>query len=565
MRRTAALVSLICMMGTLALAQFADPFSVSAKLAPAANQGTELRVLFQVPPHHYLYADKLSIEPEGSFELRETSRGTPTEKYDNTFETNVMVYPENAEFRFLVDPPDARPLSLAIRYQGCNDSLCFAPVRRTLTLTNGLPQSAAAPAHSPADLRQAPPLPTDPRAKGAALPADFVVSGRQSGYLLPKEFVSFLHQSLGAGAPAQDGLERLFHRKGLWAVLAVLLIMLGGLNLNLTPCVLPMIPINIAIIGAGSAAGSRRRGFALGTAYGLAMAAVYGGLGLVVVLTGARFGALNASPWFNAVIAGVFVILSLAMFDLFAIDLSRWQPVQTGKTSGRGSFAAAFFMGAVSALLAGACVAPVVVSVLLLSAGLYQGGTTLGLALPFFLGLGMGLPWPFMGAGLSLLPKPGRWMEHVKHVFGVAILGFALYYGIHAYRLFAWNSGDAHQKPDAGAPGPDAQDWFTSLDAGIEQSRRLQKPVLIDFWATWCKNCHAMEKTFQDPSVQEALRPFVKIKFQAERMNDPDTLAVLDQFQVPGLPTYVVLRPIKPGTSQTPTGPARKAVQDAQP
>ena len=93
-------------------------------------------------------------------------------------------------------------------------------------------------------------------------------------------------------------------------------------------------------------------------------------------------------------------------------------------------------MGTVAALLAGACVAPVVISVLVQATTLYNRGVVIGLFLPFVLGLGMGLPWPFAGAGLSFLPKPGPWMARVKYGFGALILLFALYYGNIAFGLF---------------------------------------------------------------------------------------------------------------------------------
>ena len=176
---------------------------------------------------------------------------------------------------------------------------------------------------------------------------------------------------------------------------------LGGLALNLTPCVLPMIPINLAIIGAGAQAGSRRRGFLLGLAYGGAMAFVYGVLGLIVVLTASTFGTINASPWFNLGIAVLFVVLALAMFDVFEIDFSRFSG-NIGSGAGRGTFLLAFTMGAVAALLAGACVAPVVIQVVLFSSNLYATGTSVALALPFFLGVGMAMPWPIAGAGLAV-------------------------------------------------------------------------------------------------------------------------------------------------------------------
>src|SRR4029078_11383316 len=103
-----------------------------------------------------------------------------------------------------------------------------------------------------------------------------------------------------------------------------------------------MIPINLAIIGAGVKAGSRSRGFLLGAAYGGAMAIVYGILGLVGILTAGAFGTVNSSPWFNAAIAIVFVVLALAMFDVLVIDFSRFSSSFRVNEAGRGSFLVAF-------------------------------------------------------------------------------------------------------------------------------------------------------------------------------------------------------------------------------
>jgi thiol:disulfide interchange protein len=154
-------------------------------------------------------------------------------------------------------------------------------------------------------------------ADDASLLDDFVVAGTSGGYQNTREFLEFVRNAEAGVKP-----RGMFEGRGPLAIL--LLVLIGGLALNLTPCVLPMIPINLAIIGAGAQAQSRGRGFLLGTAYGGAMAIVYGVLGLIVILTAGTFGTINSSPWFNLAIAALFVVLGLAMFDVILIDFSRF-------------------------------------------------------------------------------------------------------------------------------------------------------------------------------------------------------------------------------------------------
>jgi len=441
-----------------------------------------------------------------------------------------------------------------LNYQACDDRQCFRP--RDLDVTWQLDVAAgaveAAPAHEdlfrgiqfgtgarpptvealPAQVSR---LSTGPAsaADTLALFDQFEIRGT-GAYMNAEEFLTFIRNAEAGITP-----QGLFEGRGIIAVLAIVFV--GGLALNLTPCVLPMIPINLAIIGAGAQGGNRRRGFVLGSVYGAAMALTYGLIGLVVILTAGTFGSINASPWFNLGIATLFVVLALAMFDVISIDFSRLSSRIRFSEQSRGTSMLAFGMGTVAALLAGACVAPVVIQVVVFAADRYAAGAPAALALPFVLGLGMALPWPLAGAGVSALPKPGRWMVRVKQTMGLFILGTAMYYGYVAYQGFD------NLRVDPGSVSASVQEqieagWEADLVAGLEQARREGKPVLVDFWATWCKNCLVMDRTtLVDPEVILALEGYVKIKVQAE---DPDlspTRELLQRLRAPGLPAYAIL------------------------
>ncbi len=423
----------------------------------------------------------------------------------------------------------------SLRYQACDDTQCFLPVTRRFQIDS---EGAAGELKSDLSLKDLGGLAEDKPSASSSLLDQFEVTGKAGGYMAAEKFVSFLQN------PSSGGGLVSFAGKAVWIV--ILLTILGGIALNLTPCVLPMMPITLAVLGAGAHAQSKKRGLLVGAMYGLGMTLSYGIAGTAIILSGATFGTLNSSPLFNAAIAILFILLALGMFDIIHIDFSRFRSKIKHDEQKRGSLPVAFFMGSVAALLAGACVAPVVISVVLYATSLYGEGQMTGLLLPFMLGAGMALPWPFAGAGLSFLPKPGGWMAWVRNGFGALILVIALYYGYTAVQIWRNSSRtvtETHSNT-VQSLGNNQLNWHHSLEEGLAAAVARNKPVFIDFWATWCKNCKAMDATtFRNPRVREEFESFILVKYQAENPDAPETKAVLNHFDVVGLPSYVILDP----------------------
>lgn len=484
----------------------------------------ELELTLRIPPKYRLYKQNIIVR-SGGRTLDAVSAPEPVRHADELTGGEVKeVYESDTVMRYPWPGGDAPVVT--VEYMGCDESTCFMPEIHAFRIG---PDGRGAPVEAPAEPD------SGPAAVPAAASSDwadtldkhFTLRVRGEGMKRAPEFLQFL----GASAPAAGKTETENPVAARGWFLTLLFVIVGGLALNLTPCVLPMIPINLAIIGAGSMAGSRRRGFILGGAYGLGIAVSYGALGVFAVLTQATFGTLNANPWFNAFMCALFIVLAVAMSGFVNIDFSRFQSSVGRNRPGRGTLALAFFMGVISALLAGACVAPALISVLLLAGRLYSEGQPLGLALPFLLGAGMALPWPFAGAGLSFLPKPGGWMNAVKYGFALLILGFAVYYGHLAYSLF---------RPAGYDPAAEER----RLAEGAQQALREGRPLFVDFWATWCKNCVAMEKfTFPDPAVKERMKDFVVVRYQAERPDREPAKSTLHRLGIKGLPVYMIYDP----------------------
>ncbi len=474
----------------------AQPFRWSWKM----ENGT-LSVTLQTAPGAYVYQKSTELAFDGSAPVISPK----AQEHDDEIIGRTAIFEGKHTWRFA--PSKVTDGILKVSWQGCHETNCFLPESVTRQISPGSSGTLYPPDESAS-------------AGSAGLFPGVKIERTAFGYRNAEEFAAFLE----GRDPGFTG----FAGKG--TALVLLLTLLGGLALNFTPCVLPMIPINLAIIGADT--GDRRKALARGFVYAAGIAAAYGCLGVAAVLGGATFGTLSALWYFNFGAALVFLFLGLSMFGVFTIDFSRFGGgIRTPSTA---RLAGVFLLGGLSALLAGACVAPVVIAVLLHAANRYAAGYPVALLLPFLLGIGMGLPWPFAAAGLARLPKPGMWMVRVKQAFGVLIVLIGLYYGWLGLRLLL---------PERSASSAPSPALTASLTSAFRESARNGKPVLIDFRADWCKNCKAMELgPLRNSRVRSLLRNFNLVELDVTRVSAPEVKAVMTRFGVSGLPAFVIAK-----------------------
>jgi thioredoxin:protein disulfide reductase len=412
----------------------------------------------------------------------------------------------------------AAPVRARLRFQACNDTTCLPP--RTLDL----------------------------------------VAEQQTG---------------AAGAGVDNAVADAVARWG-WGV-TFLWVGLLGLALNLTPCVYPMISVTIAFFGGRRVAESTRVAHAL--LYVLGICITFSGLGVAAALTGSLFGAAMQQPVVLGGIALLMVALALGNFGLYQVRL----PSVLMQAAGRGGDGAfgALFMGLTMGVVGAPCIGPIVAA-LLLYVGARQS-VLLGFALFFVLGLGMGLPYVALATAagrLRRLPRSGAWLAWMERLFGFVLIGLALHFvtpllrpgivqGLWTALLvvaglvlgflgavagepvgYRW----ARRLAGAGAivvglsgffvaeaENPIA--WVPFSDQALAHATATGRPVLIDFQAAWCLPCREMERTtFRDPAVVRATRAFAALKADVTAEDD-QAEALMAHWQIPGVPTYVLLGP----------------------
>jgi len=384
-----------------------------------------------------------------------------------------------------------------------------------------------------------------------------------------------------AASSGNDAFSQALERGPLAAMAAA---WLGGILVSLTPCVYPMVAVTVSVFGARQAK-SRFEGIFLSLVFVAGIVAMFVPLGVAAGLTGNLFGAALQSRWVIAGISLLFIAMAFSMFGAFEFALpSSW--TNRLATMGGIGLRGAFVLGLVSGLVAAPCTGPVLTGILAFIAK--TRSVALGASSMAAFAIGLGLPFFLVGAFAVQLPKSGRWMVHVKSVFGIVLLIVAIYFLGNAFpgllRLVPGGNlgltaaaaavllgvalGAVHR--DFGSETPRGKfskavgillvtlggfaaialitrpaatlDWeHVTFGQAQARAREQSKPMLVDFGAAWCGACKELDKqTFSHPSVGEEASRFLALKVDATNDEDPIVASTIKQLNVVGLPTVIV-------------------------
>jgi thioredoxin:protein disulfide reductase len=518
------------------------------KWEPHQIQEVQLKIQLGANFHAYLDQFKiLNLEPEG-FKAGEIHIKPEIEFFDKYSKKNRKGFKEYGIISILIEagdiiPADLKEIMFDLRHQICSESVCYLPKEIPV---------AVSVSQLDTTLKVEKPL--------AAL----------EGPSLSEKFQNSLQTNL---------------------FLAFVLVFFAGVLTSFTPCIFPMLPITISILGYHANKGNRFHNFSRALSYVLGIAITYSLLGVMAALTGSLFGSALTNKYVIGALCLLFVVMALSMWDFFEIQVPAFlrNRLGTGKSHG---LSGAFVMGLVAGIVASPCVGPVLVSIL--SFVSTTRNAFLGFGLLFTFAMGLGLIFIIIGLfshALHFLPKSGPWMNLIKFILGACMWGAALYYAqflmMHRWWLAVvalsflclaiWKGAfHFHKKnylrqsfllalfifsstvlllsflrPEYLTPAFNHTEnevtqseklaWVPYSDEALAQAQAENKPVLLDFFAEWCGACHELEeKTYTHPEFIELSKQFKLIKFDATE-DTPEIQKIIKKYGVQGLPTVLFI------------------------
>jgi thioredoxin:protein disulfide reductase len=518
-------------------------------LTGEAKSSNNIQLNWRIADGYYLYKQRIKLEPANAAHPVGALVLPKGEAHHDDYFGDQEVYRTSLDGSFSVPPSDAKTVEVNVTYQGCADAgLCYPPQTKTLSIS----------------------------LEGAPTTSTTGATANGSGYVSEQDSYA---------AKIKNG-----------NILLVLATFFGaGLLLAFTPCVLPMVPILSGIIAGSGENVTTRRSFMLSVSYVLGMAFTYTAAGIAAGAIGQGFNlqATFNQPWIIAVFSLLFVVLSASMLGLFTIEMPGFIQTRLSSKSNEqqaGTYLGVGVMGALSALIVSACVAPPLIAALTVIS--QTGDVVRGGAALFVMSIGMGTPLLLVGASAGkLLPKAGAWMDTIKNLFGVLFLAVAAWmlsrivpgwaililWTVPALVL-CWVLFHARAKSPPGKvilrvlgvaagayalllivgaarhatnPLTPIAEWsatqknlefqriktLSDLEREVAAAKSAGKSVMLDFYADWCVSCKEMEhNTFTEADVQGALNNTTLLQADVT-LNDEQDRELLKHFGIFGPPT----------------------------
>jgi thiol:disulfide interchange protein DsbD len=515
------------------------------KLALEVNVAEGWHINSDKPYDEYLIPTSLTIVESPNFKLKKVAYPKPHDYKFSFSESPLSVWEGTIYKGALVEVdsntvPGTYPLIVKLQYQACNEMSCQAPTSVIDTINIEVADNTA--------------------------PVNSI--NEEKFINIDLSYTETSSEEKAESDPISNALES----SGL--LIGLLFVFLGGLALNLTPCVYPLIPITVGYFG-GQSEGSTTKLFFMGVLFILGLSVTYSAIGVITSLTGALFGALLQSPIVILIIVAIMLALSLSMFGVYEFKLPDSFVNKAG--GAKSGLYGAFFMGLTMGIVAAPCIGPFVLGLVTYVAA--KQDPYFGFLLFFVLAVGLGTPYLFLAVfsgKIKKLPRAGEWMDAVKHIFGFILVGMALYFllpllpnsisgyvlpvfmiltaiyllffeklanSVKGFRIFKIVFSVVIMAVGVYALIPsetNSVEWkpFTE-DALAEISGR---GVVIDFYADWCIPCKELDAlTFSDPDVIGLSKEFETYKADMTKSLSPEVEHIRERFKIVGVPTVLIL------------------------
>jgi len=508
------------------------------------GEEVELEINVNLAPDHHAYSKMFRLSSENpEVQARPFIINPTVEFYDKFSKKNKMGITGEATLKSSFEVPSSfangvNNLSFTLQYQACTKEYCLLPIDLPFTTT----------------LEVVNPNPT-------------AVKQKDEAYTF-------------------NGVDLTGKNTNIFIIL--LSIFLAGILTSFTPCIYPMIPITMAVLGSSKTNSKLSKRLFLSISYVLGIAFTYSLLGVLAASTGGLFGAYLNHPAVRIGITALFIFMALSMFGLFELQAPAFIRNKIASKQFEQNYIGAFLTGLVAGIIASPCVGPVLFSILAFVAG--TGDLTLGFLYLFVFALGLGLIFIVIGVFnhvLNKLPRSGAWMELTKYIFGVIMLGAATYYiapllSDKLFYLFSFTPiaiafyfciklinkpllknlilallfllslfSVLNLIPSTAKKitqlleqkDPLAPKWQPYSEALIKEANEKGYGVIIDFYADWCAACIELEhKTFNQPNINKLGQKFYWLKFDATELSD-DYKILREKYNILGLPHIVFYKP----------------------